>query len=103
MNLVEAQDLFYSDRDLISEEGTVWIPVEVTEIGGGFLKAREVGAKEWREAAARDQGGFHPVQEAWKLYKPVSLPDEELSIELPPSDRIVRAYLGVPAALYLLV
>ena len=74
-------------------EGSSWVPVEVTELKGGFLNAWQTGAREWREAVSRNQQGFFPTHEAWKVYEPVGLPDEGVKIVLPSSDRIMNSYL----------
>jgi tetratricopeptide (TPR) repeat protein len=89
----EARKSFFKPDELIYEESKVWVPVEVTELGGGFLAAWQIGAKEWKENAERGQTGFYPLYEAWKLYEPVGLPPGGREITLPPSDRIVSEYL----------
>jgi hypothetical protein len=89
----EARKVFYRDDDLIYMEGSSWVPVEVTELKGGFLNAWQTGAREWREAVSRNQQGFFPTHEAWKVYEPVGLPDEGVKIVLPSSDRIMNSYL----------
>ena len=47
-----ASRVFSGARELIIRDGVVWIPVEVTERRGGFMKAWAEGAREWREAVA---------------------------------------------------
>jgi tetratricopeptide (TPR) repeat protein len=74
-------------------EGSSWVPVEITEIKGGFLNAWQTGAREWREAVTKSQQGFYPTHDAWKIYEPVGLPDEGVNIVLPSSDRIMNSYL----------
>lgn len=43
----EARKRFLRADELIFREDKTWIPVEITEIGGGFLKAWQRGAKQW--------------------------------------------------------
>ncbi|UCB47293.1 MAG: hypothetical protein JSV25_07755 [Spirochaetota bacterium] len=89
----EARKRFLRADELIFREDKTWIPVEITEIGGGFLKAWQKGAKEWRENVARGQAGFYPIHEAWSTYEPVGLPGEVIQLTLPDRDSIVSAYL----------
>jgi tetratricopeptide (TPR) repeat protein len=69
------------------------VPVEVTEFEEGFLRAWQTGAKQWREASARDQCRLIPVREAWAIYEPVGLPGESRTVNVPQEDRIMSAYL----------
>ena len=78
--------------ELIVKEGIVWVPVEVTERRGGFMKAWAEGAREWREAEANGASGFIPVHQAWQEYEPVQLPGGK-DMELPGKDAIVSAFL----------
>jgi len=88
----EARKRFSRADELIFREGKAWIPVEVTMIEGGFLKAWQEGAKEWREAIAREVEGFYPMHEAWKVYEPVGLPGAT-DIALPNRAKVTIAYL----------
>jgi tetratricopeptide (TPR) repeat protein len=71
----------------------VWVPVEITEIGDGFLNAWQVGAKEWREAESTGKSGFFQMHDSWNLYEPVGLPGGATGITLPDSDQLVSVYL----------
>ncbi len=89
----EARKSFLKAEDLIMNDYKTWIPVEVTELDGGFLKAWQTGAKQWREASAREQAGFFPIRDAWMLYEPVGLPGEGYTVTVPQEDKIMSAYL----------
>jgi tetratricopeptide (TPR) repeat protein len=82
------------ESQFIAYKNKAWIPVEVTAIHGGFMRAWQLGAKEWTENKATGQAGFYPIQEAWAVYQPVGLPGTEIAITVPPSDRVLRAYQG---------
>jgi tetratricopeptide (TPR) repeat protein len=69
-----------------------WVPVEVTERRGGFMKAWAEGAREWREAEAQGSAGFVSVRAAWMEYEPVQLPGST-EVTLPGNDAIVSAFL----------
>jgi tetratricopeptide (TPR) repeat protein len=83
---------FSGTSELIIRDGIVWIPVEVTERRGGFMKAWAEGAREWREAIADNTAAFIPVHQAWQEYEPVQLPGVK-DITLPAKDAIVSAFL----------
>jgi len=78
----------------IAYKGHAWIPIEITSIHGGFLKAWQLGAKEWNENSSLGQAGFYPIQEAWAVYQPVGLPGADVTVSVPQSDRILSAYLA---------
>ena len=69
----EAESALIPSSEYVAYQGKVWLPVEITLRHQGFLKAWELGAKEWNENNPIGQAGFYPVQEAWKVYKPVGL------------------------------
>ena len=79
-------------RDLIVREDRVWIPLEVTERDGDFLKAWQVGAQQWRQYSPEDQADFYPVREAWQLYEPVESPGIEIQLETPAERDVVGSY-----------
>ncbi len=77
---------------IIEQGGHAWIPIEVTARNEGFIKAWQLGAKEWQESNSAKTAGFWPVAEAWKIYQPVGLPGVELVVAPPQSDTILAAY-----------
>jgi tetratricopeptide (TPR) repeat protein len=76
----------------IAYKGKAWLPVEITSVHDGFVKAWQLGAKEWNENNPSGQAGFYPIQDAWTAYQPVGLPGAETTINVPQSDRILLAY-----------
>jgi tetratricopeptide (TPR) repeat protein len=87
-----APDSLIAKGMFIDRSGRAWIPVEITARHQGFLKAWQLGAKEWEEGQAAGQAGFYPVQEAWAAYQPVGLPGAGDPIALPQSDQVLAAY-----------
>lgn len=77
---------------LIDRGGTEWIPVEVTSIHGGFLKAWRLGANEWYQNLLQKQAGFYPVEQAWKIYQPVGLPGTPPNLTVPPVSQVYASY-----------
>jgi len=88
-----ARERFSRVGDLIIIGDRAWIPLELTDRESGFLKAWESGAKQWRLYSARNQAGFYPVEDAWKVYEPAQLPGAAAAVALPSEDKIVRAFL----------
>ncbi len=88
----EASRRFSATDDLIEKNGVVWVPVEVTERRGGFLKAWATGAKEWREAQAEGTARFLPLHDAWKEYEPVGLPGSGAEATVPAGQALLVAF-----------
>ena len=83
MDPEEAERTFLNTDDLIFENDNTWIPVEITMVNEGFLKAWKKGAAEW--ISAEGQRGFFPIDAAWKVYKPVGSPGGDV-VDAPPPD-----------------
>jgi tetratricopeptide (TPR) repeat protein len=94
LSVEQASAALIRNTECVVYKGMVWIPVEITMRHQGFLKAWQMGAKEWNEnnIAGAGQAGFYPIQEAWASYQPVGLPGAETNITVPPSDKILAAY-----------
>ncbi len=88
----EAKRTFMDPQQLIFREEKVWVPVEITEREGGFMKAWQIGAREWREYFPGGQARFYPTHDAWTLFEPVGLPGEEKLVAIPAEDRLLSAY-----------
>ncbi len=88
----EARAAFSSPDDLIFLEGQSWIPLEITMIKDGFLKAWQAGAKEWREAGAQSTAALYPLHAAWALYKPTGIMSGEQSVDMPRIERVAEQY-----------
>ena len=89
---VQAKRLFLDERELIFTEDDTWLPVEITLVREGFLKAWQIGAKEWRETADAGSSGFFPIREAWKLYEPIGFAEGGAGVVLPSEDRLMERY-----------
>ena len=88
-----AADALIPENQFVPYKGMVWVPVEITMRHQGFLKAWQLGSKEWSENTLSGQAGFYPIQEAWASYQPVGLPGAETTITVPESDKVLAAYL----------
>jgi tetratricopeptide (TPR) repeat protein len=92
MTQEEAKKRPLAQEDLIYAKSGVWVPVEVTSIKDGFLKAWQAGAKEWRDASARGAPGFDTFAEASALFAPVGFSSSSASLALPTDTAISAAY-----------
>lgn len=82
-SLEEVKMLFVNPQDLIVREGVAWVPVEVTMIPDGFLKAWQEGARQWREHSAANAAAFYPIREAWSTYPATKAPSSADNVEPP--------------------
>jgi hypothetical protein len=88
----EARKLFVRPEDLILTEDNSWVPVEVTMIQEGFLRAWQEGAREWREATGTRSAGFYSMREAWSVYPPTGMIAEDTTVLVPDPEVISEAY-----------
>jgi hypothetical protein len=88
----DARRFFLKPDELIFQGEKSWLPIEVTQREGGFLKAWESGAKEWRENVSRQQAKLYPVREAWQQYAPVGFATTALPIVFPSEERLAKAF-----------
>jgi len=85
-----ARKIFLKPEDLIFRDGDTWIPVEITLVKDGFIKAWQIGAKEWRETSRNGTAEFFPIREAWSVYEPVAFSEYRPAI-IPPSEGDIRS------------
>jgi tetratricopeptide (TPR) repeat protein len=88
-----ARQTFLKPDDLIFREGDTWVPVEITLVKDGFIKAWQIGAKEWRETSHNGTAKFFPIRDAWTIYEPVAFSEYRPAI-IPPSEAEIRSSGG---------
>lgn len=67
--------------------------MEVTVLDEGFVKAWEIGAREWRANASGDQAELIPIQTAWQAYEPIGFDQEQRPVlAVPEESELLRAY-----------
>jgi transglutaminase-like putative cysteine protease len=88
-----ASATFKSAGDLIVRDGETWIPVEITRVKDGFLRAWQTGAQEWRAAEANGNAAFVPIHDSWEKYSPANSGDViKVNVTPPDSERVYAAY-----------
>jgi hypothetical protein len=89
-----AADIFENANDLIIRDGETWMPVEITLVRDGFLRAWQVAAREWRETSDNGTAGFFPTREAWEVYEPVGFSQQAI-IQVPDNQTVMNRYFEV--------
>jgi len=96
MDPASAEKLFASSADLIFRDDQTWVPIEITLVKDGFLKAWQIGAKEWRETREAGSAGFYPVRKSWEIYEPVGFAHgAAAAVLLPDSGTVLAEYRQV--------
>jgi hypothetical protein len=72
MGAEDAKGIFKDSGSFIVREGEAWLPVEVTRVQDGFVKAYQTGVQEWISASASGGAAFYPIREAWAQYPPAN-------------------------------
>lgn len=88
----EAREGIFDPALLISYGGQAWVPVEITMVKEGFVKAWRIGAKEWADNVKTGQARFYPMRDSWKLYAPVGIPDVNPRFTLPDEKAAAEAF-----------
>jgi tetratricopeptide (TPR) repeat protein len=88
-----ARSFIAMDDLIIRDDGTAWVPIEVTMIGASFLEAWEEGAKQWREYDPQGLAGFYRVHDAWEHYEPVGISGGVEGITLPDTIAMRESFL----------
>ncbi len=90
-SLDEARKSYSRPDELIITKDKVWVPVEITMFQKTFEKAWQMGAKEWRENASKEQSILYPTRDSWKLYQAVGF-NEGSGIQPPDKNRVSSAF-----------
>jgi tetratricopeptide (TPR) repeat protein len=88
----QVRKTFTNSDDFLYQNGKAWLPIEITLRDGGFMKAWQLGAREYRDSSAKKEAAFLPLHDAWKIYQPVGYSSTVASIQIPAEDRVVKAY-----------
>jgi tetratricopeptide (TPR) repeat protein len=88
----DARGEFSRPEDLIIRGDSVWIPVETTLLGEGFLEAWATGARQWRTSSEEGRAEFFVTADAWKTYDPVAFSVSEIELALPARDAVLTSF-----------
>ena len=85
---------FSEAGDFMFIEDEAWVPIRVSMLREGFLRAWSEGAKVVRETeGARDR--FFRLTDAWQLYPPAGVPDIPASTQKPQEAQVRAAFDSV--------
>jgi hypothetical protein len=90
---------FANPDALLTHDGKVWMPVEVTMVRDGFQAAWLKGSEECAQAVTAGNMGFYPVRASWDVYKPVGLPGASDTLAIPAQDSMTGAFTKAVALL----
>jgi tetratricopeptide (TPR) repeat protein len=88
----ESNRIFTHPEDMIFLGEKCWIPVEITMVKQGFVKAWRAGALTWRSNSGKEGVGFYPVHEAWGTYAPVGLAGGSDKVVYPSEEKLKGIY-----------
>ncbi len=88
----EAREAFLDPGLLLYRQGRAWVPVEITMVKDGFVKAWRVGAKQWADHQRTGQAGFFPMKENWASYPPSGLQEAVSRFDLPDEAKTMAAF-----------
>lgn len=69
---------------------TVWVPVEVTVSQDTFGLALSIALREWNKYG--EESVLIPLADAWKEYKPVSVPESDITLQMPKREMILKSF-----------
>jgi tetratricopeptide (TPR) repeat protein len=91
MTAARARSSFSNPDDLIYIGDKAWVPLSVSLMRDGFLRAWRGGAELWRKHTA-DNPHFIPVEDAWKEYLPIALTDVDFRPVKPSEESVNLAF-----------
>ena len=86
----EAERVFAGEPEYIVQDNSVWIPVETTLLGKGFLTAWDTGIRQWKENGISAR--LFSTGESWRTYEPVSFLLNR-DVPFPDESQVTRNYL----------
>jgi hypothetical protein len=90
----EAEKIFLKPEDFIIYDEKTWIPVEITLVREGFLKAWQIGAKEWRDGQLNGSVSIFPIRSAWEVYEPVGILSGGITAAMVDESRVLQSYIA---------
>jgi tetratricopeptide (TPR) repeat protein len=88
-----ARSRFYYDDELIYVDGKAWVPIQVSRIKEGFMRAWIEGNKLWKQHAEGPEAPpFIKVTDAWKQYPSVGVFGDPSAYPKPRDDKVIKAF-----------
>ena len=84
---------------LVPHDGTLWVPVEVTDVGKPFVEAVSKAAYAYKAEAAKGAVKIVDVDRAFEEYEPATMPPAGPAAAAPDAAELEKLYDGQVAAL----
>lgn len=91
MTAAKARSTFSNADDIIYRGDKAWVPLSVSLMRDGFLRAWKGGAELWRRHSS-ESPHFIEVEDAWKEYLPIALADIDFKPVKPSEDAVNLAF-----------
>jgi len=88
----QARATFSNPNMFIFDSGKVWVPLRVSLIRDGFLRAWQGGADLWRSQPAASHPQLVKVDDAWKEFSPVAIAATDFKPVKPGEEQINQAF-----------
>lgn len=88
----QAREQFFDPALLFYKNGTVWVPVEITMVREGFVKAWRIGAKQWLDNVQAGSADLYPMRDNWKQYQASGIQDAAARFVLPDESEAMQAF-----------
>ncbi len=90
----DARGFFSNPDDLLFVDGQTWVPVRVSSLREGFLRAWSEGARVVGENGGTGETFFR-LSEAWREYPSAGVPGVEVAGRRPDADEVIRAFTNL--------
>ena len=74
-------DKVYGKNKYIVQDDTVWIPFEITVPQDSYELGLKLGLRQWNKYP--EEHALIPIHEAWTKFKPVTVPESDVSVQFP--------------------
>ena len=74
-------DRVYGKGKYVVQNGRVWIPLEITVPQDSYELALKLGIRQWNKYS--NDHNLIPIHEAWTEFKPVTVPESDVSLQFP--------------------
>jgi tetratricopeptide (TPR) repeat protein len=95
MGEAQARSTFSDPHSFIFDSGNVWVPLRASMIRDGFLRAWQAGAELWHAQPDTAPPKLVKVEESWKDFLPIALPDSDYKPIKPSEDAVNLAFESV--------
>lgn len=76
--------------DCVIQDGTVWIPLEITLCQDTFSLELSYAMREWNKYP--EERALIPLRDAWKEYSAVGIPDSSNKLDMPSKAEILKGF-----------